>query len=58
MHYIIYWTSVLISLHSLHIVLDNPSNTRLLSFDIVLSIFSLYIWCGWGLAKRFVLNLF
>lgn len=35
MHYIIYWTSVrmLISLHSLHIVLDNPSNILLLSFD-------------------------
>lgn len=35
MHYIIYWTSVhmLISLHSLHIVLDNPSTILLLSFD-------------------------
>lgn len=35
MHYIIYWTSVhmLISFHSLHIVLDNPSDILLLSFD-------------------------
>lgn len=32
-HYIIYWTSVHMLIRSLHIVLDNPSNILLISFD-------------------------
>ena len=42
---------MLISLHSLHIVLDNPLHILHYPLIIVLSIVRLYVWSGWGLAS-------